>query len=215
MKRNLNDGGASLDEVRAATDQLVNQECMEELKEQQEVLSRRSLVRPPRPGSHDQMPSVDALVAKVTAGKTGDLSCGDDAAIGGPPEPPARVVPGGEADKVQQHIAAQPAYDPATLQGTQLVSASNRVVSTAVVGIHNKAKSSTETIRQIEVIAAPRSVVAQFPRGFFFVERVGGGLFDLFGLPMESGRVYHISVTEHPSSAPAPRPNPFKPGCHL
>jgi len=213
-RQQIKDGGASLAEVQQETE-LLQADAVDQISRDQAVLSRRSLVKAPRPGSHDALPSMERMADRAVRRQQGDLSCGEDAPAALPPEvqAPGMVAPGG---------GEVPSEPDGNLQGVQvapseqrLETAGGRPASTAVVRLHNRARSKDEVVRSIEVVAPPRSQETRFPIGTCFTELAGRALFDLFGLPTESGRVYHVTVVEHSSSAPQPRPNPHSPGSML
>jgi hypothetical protein len=201
--RTNQEGGVSLEEFNKQA-ALLATEAVDETIQQQATIGRNSLVRAPRPGRHDQMPNPDNMAARSIRSQLGDLSCGEDTPGVVPPE--ALAPPQEPANEVGVMVSPE---------ASRLETSGGRPVSTAIIRLNNRAKSANEIIRSIEVVAAPRAQAGKFPRGHCFAEYVGLGLFDLFGLPGDSGRVYHITVTEHDSSAPQPRPNPFKPGTTL
>lgn len=215
-RQRIADGGASLAEVQVEAE-ILQAEAVEQIAQQQSLIGRRSLVRTPRPGSHDQMPSLEAMAQRTIRAHEGDLSCGEDAPTSLPPEVlapvPGLVAPGG--GEVPTEIGGNDQGVQIAPSAQRLETAGGKPVATAVVRLHNRARSKTEVIRSIEVVSPPRSQERLFPVGTCFTELAGRALFDLFGLPTESGRVYHITVTEHSSSAPAPRPNPHVPGSVL
>lgn len=80
-----------------------------------------------------------------------------------------------------------------------------------VVRIDWKFFPSGEQLR-LEVVSVSESLRDQFPIGMWWPEDPRYNLLSAMGVPLESGRVYQLTVQEHSSSKPEPRANPFKPG---
>jgi hypothetical protein len=206
-KRSISDGGADIREVQAAT-QAVEAEATDEINATQALLGARvSLTKPIRLGDHDRLPNLGEMVQRrVDAKMTAPPDTTPDVQVQFPPPRPS----GQDDGQITTGGLVKPTPPAMVAPGGGLVDPQPRE-RRAVLRLSNKAKSADVIERRMEVVSCPGNV----PAGYTIVEAAGAGLLDLFGVPCESGRVYVLTITEHSSSNPMPRPNPHKPGTVL